>query len=101
MLDPSIESNLPKIVQILFDWKSHRWLALNPASHYPKTPGRELAFQSVGVMWDGPIEPPRGLADVAWKIEAISYVVHPGRFFSYLLAHHLGRFFGSDCFPLI
>ena len=58
MLDPSKEPTLPTIVQIRFDRHSRRWLALIPASNYPKTSGRELALQSVDAMWAGPIELP-------------------------------------------
>lgn len=62
MLDPSKEPNLPTIVQIVFDRKTCRWLALLPASQYPKTSGRELALESVDAMWAGPIEVPSVLA---------------------------------------
>ena len=65
MLDPSKEPHLPTIVQIVSDRKSHRWLALIPASHYPKTQGKEFALNSVDAMWAGPIELPKVLADVA------------------------------------
>lgn len=62
MLDPSKEPNLPTIVQIVFDRETRRWLALIPASHYPRTSGRELALQSVDAMWAGPVEVPSVLA---------------------------------------
>jgi hypothetical protein len=65
MLDPSKEPNLPTIVQIVLDRDSRRWLALIPASYYPKTPGRELTLQSVDAMWAGPVELPAVLAEVA------------------------------------
>ena len=62
MLDPSKEPNLPTIVQIVSDWKNRYWVVLIPASHYPKTSGRELALQHVDAMWAGPIEVPSVLA---------------------------------------
>jgi len=62
MLDPSQEPTLPTIVQIVFDGETRRWLALIPASHYPKTSGRELALHSVDAMWAGPVEVPSVLA---------------------------------------
>jgi hypothetical protein len=62
MLSPSKESNLPTIVQIVFDGKTRRWLALIPASHYPKTSGAELDLQSVDAVWAGPLEVPSVLA---------------------------------------
>jgi len=62
MLDPSKEPNLPTIVQIVFDGETRCWLALIPASHYPKTSGRELALPSVDAMWAGPVEVPSVLA---------------------------------------
>jgi len=62
MLDPSQEPNLPTIVQVVFDGETRRWLALIPASHYPKTSGRELALPSVDAMWAGPVEVPSVLA---------------------------------------
>lgn len=58
MLSLSKESNLPTIVQIVCDPETHRWLALIPASHYPKTSGKELALQSVDAIWAGPVEIP-------------------------------------------
>jgi hypothetical protein len=62
MLSPSKESNLPTIVQIVFDRETRRWLALIPASHYPKTSGTQVDFQSVDAMWAGPLEVPSVLA---------------------------------------
>jgi len=62
MLDPSKGPNLPTIVQIVFDGETRCWLALIPASHYPKTSGRELALPSVDAMWAGPVEVPSVLA---------------------------------------
>jgi len=62
MLDPSKEPNLPTIVQIVFNGETRCWLALIPASHYPKTSGRELALPSVDAMWAGPVEVPSVLA---------------------------------------
>jgi hypothetical protein len=62
MLSPSRESNLPTIVQIVFDRETPRWLALIPASHYPKTSGAELDLQSVDAVWAGPLEVPSVLA---------------------------------------
>jgi hypothetical protein len=65
MLDPSKQPNLPTIVQIVFDRKNRGWLAIIPASHYPKTSGKEVALESVDAMWAGPIELPRVLAYAA------------------------------------
>ena len=62
MLSPSKESNLPTIVQIVFDPQTRRWLALIPASHYPNTSGTEIDLQSVDAMWAGPLEVPSVLA---------------------------------------
>lgn len=58
MLSPSKESNLPAIVQIVFDVETGRWLTIIPASHYPRTSGRELELQSVDAIWAGPLEVP-------------------------------------------
>ncbi len=62
MLSPSKESNLPTIVQIVFDPQTRRWLALIPASHYPNTSGTEIDLQGVDAMWAGPLEVPSVLA---------------------------------------
>ena len=58
MLDPSRELALPTIVQIVFDRESQRWLALVPASHYPKTSGMVLDLQDLEAMWAGPLQIP-------------------------------------------
>jgi hypothetical protein len=58
MLDPSREFALPTIVQIVFDRESQRWLALVPASHYPKTSGMLLDLQDLEAMWAGPLQIP-------------------------------------------
>lgn len=62
MLSPSKGSNLPTIVQIVFDRQTRRWLALIPASHYPKTSSTEVNLHSVEAMWAGPLEVPSVLA---------------------------------------
>jgi len=58
MLDPSKELRLPTIVQIMFDRDSQRWLALIPASQYPKTSGMVLDLENLDAMWAGPLEIP-------------------------------------------
>jgi hypothetical protein len=55
---PSKEPNVPTIVQIVLDPVNHRGSALIPASHYPKTSGRELELQHVDAVWAGPLEVP-------------------------------------------
>jgi hypothetical protein len=58
MLSPSKESNVPTIVQIVLDPVNHRWSALIPASHYPRTSGKELDLQQIDAVWAGPLEVP-------------------------------------------
>ena len=58
MLSPGKEINLPTIVQIVFDGEPGRWWALIPASHYPKTSGKELDLQQADAVWAGPLEVP-------------------------------------------
>ena len=65
MLDPSKEPTLPTIVQIVFDRETRRWLALIPASHYPRTYGRELGLEGIDAMWAGPVEVPVVMPQVA------------------------------------
>jgi len=62
MLTPGVWSNLPMIVQVVFDPETHRWLALIPASHYPKTLSTEMDLQTVDAMWTGPLDVPSVLA---------------------------------------
>ncbi len=62
MLSPGKRSSLPTIVQIVFDRETRRWLALIPASHYPKTSGTQVDLQSVDALWAGPLEVPSVLA---------------------------------------
>jgi hypothetical protein len=63
MLSPGPVSNLPTIVQIVFDGQTGRGLALIPASRYPKNLGRELELQHVDAVWAGPLEVPSVLAE--------------------------------------
>jgi len=58
MLDPSQEFGLPTIAQIAFDRETQRWLALIPASHYPKTSGTIFDLQNLDAMWAGPLHIP-------------------------------------------
>ena len=58
MLSPSKESNVPTIVQIVLDPVNRRWSALIPASHYPRTSGKELDLQQIDAVWAGPLEVP-------------------------------------------
>jgi hypothetical protein len=46
----------------VFDRQTRRWLALIPASHYPKSSSTEVNLQSVDAMWAGPLEVPSVLA---------------------------------------
>jgi hypothetical protein len=62
MLTPGVWSNLPMIVQVVFDRETHRWLALIPASHYPKTSSMEMDLQTVDAVWTGPLDVPSVLA---------------------------------------
>jgi hypothetical protein len=62
MLTPGVWSNLPTIVQVVFDRKTRRWLALIPASNYPKTSGTEMDLQTLDAMWTGPLDVPSVLA---------------------------------------
>jgi len=62
MLTPGIWSNLPMIVQVVFDRETHRWLALIPASHYPKTSSMEMDLQTADAVWTGPLDVPSVLA---------------------------------------
>jgi hypothetical protein len=65
MLSPGIASNLPTIVQVVFDRETGRWLALIPASLYPKISGTEVDLQNVDAMWTGPLDVPSVLAMVS------------------------------------
>ncbi len=58
MLSPGESNNLPTIVQIVLDPENHLCLILIPASHYPKTSGKELELQQVDAVWSGPLEVP-------------------------------------------
>jgi hypothetical protein len=62
MLTPGVWSNLPMIVQVVFDRETHRWLALIPASHYPEASSMEIDLQTLDAMWTGPLEVPSVLA---------------------------------------
>jgi hypothetical protein len=62
MLTLGVWSNLPMIVQVVFDRETHRWLALIPASHYPKNSSTEMDLQTVDAMWTGPLDVPSVLA---------------------------------------
>jgi hypothetical protein len=68
MLSPGKSSNLPTIVQIVFDSGNHRWSALVPASHYPNTSGAELDLRSIDAMWAGPLEVPSVLAKASFEM---------------------------------
>ena len=70
MLSPSRSSNLPTIVQIVFDGENHRWAALVPASHYPKTSGKEVELEEVDAVWAGPLEVPSVLTQT--PVEMVS-----------------------------
>lgn len=70
MLSPSKSSNLPTIVQIVFDRENHRWAALVPASRYPKTSGKEVELQQVDAVWAGPLEVPSVLTEA--PVEMVS-----------------------------
>ena len=62
MLTPGVWSNLPMIVQVVFDRETRRWLVLTPASQYPKTSSTEMDLQTVDAMWTGPLDVPSVLA---------------------------------------
>lgn len=70
MLSPGTNSNLPTIVQIVFDRETRLWLALIPASHYPKTSGKEVEIQQVDAVWAGPLEVPSVLTQAS--VETVS-----------------------------
>src|SRR4030095_8851363 len=71
MLSPGKEVNLPTILQIVFDGEPGRWWALIPASHYPKTSGKELDLQQADAVWAGPLEVPSVLDKP--RVEMVSH----------------------------
>ena len=71
MLSPGKESNLPTIVQIVFDVQTGRWLALIPASLYPKNLGGVLELQLVDAVWAGPLEVPSVLAKESLEMVSV------------------------------
>ena len=58
LLNPNEEAGLPTIAQIVFDRETRRWLALIPASDYPKISGMVLDLHNVEAMWAGPLPIP-------------------------------------------
>jgi len=62
MLSPGVWSNLPTIVQVVFDRETRGWLVLIPASHYPKASGMEMDLQTVDAVWTTPLDVPAVLA---------------------------------------
>jgi hypothetical protein len=62
MLSPGVWSNLPTIVQVVWDGDTHRWLVLIPASHYPKTAGTQMDIERIDAVWTKPLEVPSVLA---------------------------------------
>jgi hypothetical protein len=64
MLNPSEESGLPTVVQIVSDWQTGRSLALVPAPN-PKACGMVQELPELDALWAGPIELPVVMAQVA------------------------------------
>jgi hypothetical protein len=58
MLNPQEQPGLPMIVQIERDWESGRFLALIPASHYPKAAGIVVDPERLDALWAGPLALP-------------------------------------------
>jgi hypothetical protein len=65
MLNPGHHSNVPTIVQVVFDRETRRSLTLSPASHYPKISGTEVDLESLDAIWAGPIDVPDVLAQAS------------------------------------
>ena len=62
LLNPCENQPLPVIVQVTLEWQTGRWLALVPASIYPRTSGMILDLQEMNAMWAGPVHIPSLLA---------------------------------------
>jgi hypothetical protein len=58
MLSASHHSNLPTVIQIVFDGQTGHCLALIPACQDPRHPGREAKLQHLDAVWAGPLEVP-------------------------------------------
>src|SRR6478672_8649863 len=58
MLNPHEQPGLPTIVQIEHDWESGRFVALIPASHYPKVPSAVVDPENIDSLWAGPLAIP-------------------------------------------
>ena len=75
MLNPDEQSGLPTIVQLERDWESGRFVAIIPASHYPKVPSTVVDPENINSLWAGPLAIPSLARDfhrrfpVALKVE--------------------------------
>ena len=58
ILSPGHHSNLPTVIQIVFDVYAGRWLALIPPCQDPRHPGKEVELQQLDAVWAGPLEVP-------------------------------------------
>ena len=58
MLNLSVKPSLPTIVNIVREWQTGRWLALIPASLYPKASEMVVEVQHLDAMWAGPVQIP-------------------------------------------
>jgi hypothetical protein len=54
MLSPDHHSSLPTVIQIMFDGRTSRWLALIPPCQDPRHPGKEVKLQDLDAVWAGP-----------------------------------------------
>ena len=63
MLSPSHHSNLPTVVQIVFDGQTRLWLALIPACQDPRQVGREVNLRHLDAVWAGPLKVPSVLSE--------------------------------------
>ena len=58
MLNSHVDPGLPTIVQVERDLETDRFVALVPASRYPKVPGAVVDPQNIDALWAGPIPIP-------------------------------------------